>query len=110
MPLRSAEVSKHDVIRFWTAQPFDLRLPVVRGKTVGGNCDGCFLKSEAWIAAMARDMPDRAAWWEKHETASNHQFSDRYSRADMRRFIDKQGDFAFSEDGLLCQANDGECN
>jgi 3'-phosphoadenosine 5'-phosphosulfate sulfotransferase (PAPS reductase)/FAD synthetase len=108
-PLRTAGVSKHDVIRFWKQQPFDLRLPVVRGKTVGGNCDGCFLKSEAWIASMARDMPDRAAWWEDHEIARGHPFSDRYTRREMRNFMGRQGEFALSDEGALCQTDDGEC-
>ena len=35
-PLAHAGISKHDVASWWGAQPFDLRLPVVKGKTVGG--------------------------------------------------------------------------
>ena len=108
-PLRTADVTRHDVIRFWKRQMFDLRLQIVKGKTVGGNCDGCFLKSEAYLSALARDMPDRAAWWEQHETRHNHQFSDRYSRAQLRDFMERQGDWALSTEGALCQADDGEC-
>jgi 3'-phosphoadenosine 5'-phosphosulfate sulfotransferase (PAPS reductase)/FAD synthetase len=108
-PLRAAGVGKHDVHAFWRGQPFDLALPVVRGKTVGGNCDGCFLKSEAYLSALSRDMPLRHAWWEHHEHARMHQFSDRYSRRQLREFIERQGDFALSTDGVLCQKDDGEC-
>lgn len=109
-PLADDGISKHDVVAWWKLQPFDLRLPTVKGKTVGGNCDGCFLKSEAWIASFSRDYPERAAWWERHETQRNHQFSDRYSRAAMRKHMDRQGDFDLSNEGSLCQADDGECN
>ena len=109
-PLVDAGISKHDVVAWWKRQPFDLRLPVVKGKTVGGNCDGCFLKSEAWIASFARDYPERAAWWEGKEVASGHSFSDRYTRLAMRKYMDRQGDFDLSTDGALCQADDGECN
>lgn len=109
LPLRLAGVSKHDVVRFWMAQPFDLHLPVVRGKTVGGNCDGCFLKSEAEQAALARDMPSRHAWWERHECATGRTFSKRHSREELRRYVERQGDWVFDEEGALCQKDEGEC-
>jgi 3'-phosphoadenosine 5'-phosphosulfate sulfotransferase (PAPS reductase)/FAD synthetase len=67
MPLVTAGVSKGDVISWWKRQPFDLRLRAVRGNSVMGNCDGCFLKSEAHAAALARDHPERHAWWERME-------------------------------------------
>jgi hypothetical protein len=109
LPLRAAGVSKQDVAAFWRGQPFDLALPLVNGKTVGGNCDGCFLKSEAFLSALSRDMPLRHAWWEGHEARRNHQFSDRYSRRELRDFMERQGDWALSTEGALCQADDGEC-
>jgi 3'-phosphoadenosine 5'-phosphosulfate sulfotransferase (PAPS reductase)/FAD synthetase len=108
-PLRDAGVSKHDVARFWSVQPFDLRLPVVKGKTIGGNCDGCFLKSEAWQAAFARDYPERAAWWEDQEDFAGHGFSDRFTRRQIRQFNERQGSLALSVDGLHCQKDEGEC-
>lgn len=108
-PLRDARVSKRDVATFWQAQPFDLDLPLVNGKTVGGNCDGCFLKSEAFLSAVARDMPSRHGWWEHHEARTGRQFSDRYSRRELREFMERQGDWALSTKGVLCQADDGEC-
>lgn len=66
-PLVTAGVSKRDVAAFWRAQPFDLRLPNVKGNCWLGNCDGCFLKSEANVAAFTRDFPNRATWWEQQE-------------------------------------------
>ncbi len=122
-PLADAGVSRHDVAAFWAAQPFDLRLPNVKGNCWLGNCDGCFLKSEAHVAALAREFPERAAWWEAAEARvgamegskgrpkDNAQFSKRYSRAEMREFMERQGD-NFDQlvtVGALCQADGGEC-
>ena len=116
-PLATAGVSKADVAVFWAAMPYDLDLPNINGKCWLGNCDGCFLKSEASIASFARDYPDRAAWWERMEarasaltnSSSAAFFSKRYRRAEMRRFVERQGDWIFSDEGSLCQADDGEC-
>lgn len=120
-PLVAANVSRHDVATFWERQPFDLHLPNVGGNCWLGNCDGCFLKSEAHVAALTREHPERAAWWEAAEArvaametskgrpADNTQFSKRYSRRELREFLDRQGDMAFSVEGALCQADDGEC-
>lgn len=66
-PLAAAGVTKRDVAAFWRAQPFDLRLPNINGNCWLGNCDGCFLKSEANLSALARDYPNRHWWWEKCE-------------------------------------------
>ncbi|WP_126975589.1 phosphoadenosine phosphosulfate reductase domain-containing protein [Frigidibacter oleivorans] len=121
-PLATAGVSRHDVAEFWRAQPFDLRLPNVRGNCWLGNCDGCFLKSEAHVAALVRDFPDRAAWWERMEALATELsnaagmtpgrgawFSKRYTRAELREFIARQGDWAFETEGALCQASEGDC-
>lgn len=120
-PLAAAGVSKRDVSAFWSAQPFDLNLPNVGGRCSLGNCDGCFLKSEAHIAALIRDYPERASWWERAEArigaleaqkkrpADNAQFSRRYSRRGLREFIERQGDLILNTEGALCQADDGEC-
>lgn len=117
-PLNHAGVGKADVAAFWNRQPFDLRLPNVRGNCWLGNCDGCFLKSEASIGALAREYPERAAWWEGMEALASEltsgsaaTWSKRYTRAEMRDFMDRQGD-AFDtliEVGALCQADGGEC-
>lgn len=122
-PLAAAGVSRHDVAAFWRNQAFDLRLPNVGGNCWLGNCDGCFLKSEAHVASFAREFPERAAWWEdmerivgtmsvaKGRTMDDGRFSRRYTRAEMRDFMDRQGD-AFDtlvKVGALCQADEGEC-
>lgn len=125
-PLADAGVTKRDVSAFWQGQPFDLRLPNMNGTTPLGNCDGCFLKSERNLAALARDYPERHAWWEEMEVlasslsnakgmtpGSGAWFSKRYTRAGMRSFVQDQGDWLFSPEadagGVLCQADGGEC-
>lgn len=65
-PMASAGVTKRDVAAFWETQPFDLQLENVNGKTPGGNCVDCFLKSEAYIAGYHRDHPEDD-WSERME-------------------------------------------
>lgn len=117
-PLVDAGVAKHDVTAFWSRQPFDLRLLNVKGSTPQGNCDGCFLKSEANICGFARDYPERFAWWERMEAIAQQrkgvgpksaQFREEYTRADLRRQVERQGDMLLGTPGLLCQADAGEC-
>ena len=91
-------------------QPFDLRLPNINGRTPLGNCDGCFLKSEANQAMLARDYPDRHAWWERMEAITGGTFRPKYSKRELREFIEHQGDWVMdAQNGVLCQADDGEC-
>ena len=120
-PLADAGVSKHDVALFWRDQPFDLRLELVRGVTPRGNCDGCFLKSEASRAALIRDYPERAAWWEAAEarigSLPNHKrkraygawFDKRGSWFALSHFVKRHGNFDFDGTDLLCQRDEGEC-
>jgi len=116
-PLATAGVGRAQVSDFWKRQPFDLRLPNVKGNCWLGNCDGCFLKSEASVAAFTRDFPERAAWWERMEevatdltgSSSVAFFSKRYTRRSMRDYVQRQGDWALSTEGALCQKDDGEC-
>lgn len=116
-PLADAGVSRRDVSRFWSRQPFNLRLPDNDGRTQLGNCDGCFLKSEAARAALVRDYPERAQWWAEMETLARS-ISSRPAGARFREdgawaehidFVNRQGDWIFDEEGALCQASDGEC-
>lgn len=109
LPLRAAGVTKKHVIEFWRGQPFDLRLPVFRNKTIGGNCDGCFLKSEATLAALAREMPERHSWWEQQEKKIGHSFRKDQPRRELRQFVERQGDWIFNDQAFLCQKDQGEC-
>jgi 3'-phosphoadenosine 5'-phosphosulfate sulfotransferase (PAPS reductase)/FAD synthetase len=110
-PLHDAGISKHDVLRFWIAQPFDLRVPEGLG-----NCDGCFLKSEATLAALARNYPERHAWWENTEAkasalaaSGSARFRAEYTREQLRSYVERQGDWIFDDKDALCQADGGEC-
>lgn len=121
-PLADAGITKHDVALFWRGQDFDLALPIVNGKTPLGNCDGCFLKSEDAVATLARDHPERHAWWEDMETLAADLayakgetpgrgacFSKRYTRRAIRETVEKHGDWIFDAEGAFCQADDGDC-
>lgn len=116
-PLHAAGVTKRDVSAFWYAQPFDLRLSNVNGSTPLGNCDGCFLKSEANLAALAREHPERAAWWAEQERALAEQigkgggatFNSRRSYAEIIDMVARQGDWIFDDKEFLCQTDGGEC-
>ena len=115
-PMADAGVGKLDVMRFWQASPFDLQLVNRKGTTPLGNCDGCFLKSEHSVARLALDYPERHAWWERMESLASSltsgagaTFSKRYSRREMRDFMERQGDMQFDTEAVLCQKDDGEC-
>ncbi len=108
-PLCDAGATKHEVSMFWRGQPFGLRLPYLHNGNPFGNCDGCFLKSEADKAALIRDFPKRAEWWASHERAIGATWRDGMDLTALASFLDRQGSFAFSTEGMLCQAHDGEC-
>lgn len=64
LPLADAGVGVAEVMDFWAAQPFDLGLEVVNGRTPDGNCDDCFLKPPAVrLSNMKRSGPTRGIWW-----------------------------------------------
>lgn len=108
-PLCDAGATKDDVVTFWSRQPFGLRLPHIEHGNPFGNCDGCFLKSEAAKALLIRHHPERAAWWESHERERGATFRDKMELAKVREFVERQGDWIFDTEDALCQANDGEC-
>lgn len=114
-PLVAAGVTKRTVADFWRAQPFDLRLENVNGSTPYGNCDGCFLKSEATLARFCVEHRDRAAWWIKQENTIRDakgrggSFSKRFRYAELQDFMDRHGPGLLGDEAYLCQADDGEC-
>lgn len=99
-PLAAAGVTAADVGRFWEAQPFDLRLPNMNGKTMHGNCDLCFLKGAWQVFSLIREKPERASWWAHQETriqggaaGNGHLFrNDRMSYAAMLALSSDQGE------------------
>lgn len=103
-PLADAGADLQTVMEFWQAQPFDLR--VMSGL---GNCDGCFLKSEATLAAAWREQPDRMQWWADMEQRTGGAFHKTRTYAELGSFVSRQGDWIFDDTNFLCQADDGEC-
>lgn len=103
-PLAAAEMTVHDVNKFWSNNEFDLQ--VMKG---AGNCDGCFLKSEAQLAAMWREHPDRMQWWADLEIRIGSTFHKGRSYKELGDFVEKQGSFIFDDEAYLCQQNFGEC-
>ncbi len=106
------DVTKEMVNAFWRSMPFDLNV-----KQGLGNCDGCFLKSEATLAALARDHPERHSWWQDQEAAATAltksvggaRFREAYTRKELGEMVSRQGDWIFDTQDALCQSNHGEC-
>ena len=108
-PLAEAQKTKRDVEAFWMLQPFDLALPMFNGKTMKGNCDFCFLKSEATLALMAREHPELAQWWIDAEQRLDNRFERNRDMASLVEFVQRQQDWVFDEQDYFCQADGGEC-
>jgi len=114
-PLFDAQVTKHTITSFWESHPFDLNLFAKNGQTAKGNCDGCFLKSEATLAMMWREHPDRMRWWANMEDSQpirnnkKQVFNPTRTFSGLGDFVERQGDWIFDDEALLCQADDGEC-
>lgn len=64
--------------------------------------------TKADVAAEDRENP-QDTWADQMEQKYGGTFSKRYSIAQLRTFIEKQGDWVFETEGALCQASDGEC-
>lgn len=108
MPLCEAKITKQDVLEFWKNNDFDLKLPIINGETIGGNCDLCFLKSLPKILTLVAQKPERATWWAKQEEWAATQTNgdgnrfriDRPKYADIHKFVDRQGDMF--DDSIEC--------
>lgn len=108
-PLAEAKIGRRDVEAFWRAQPFDLQL-----KSYEGNCDLCFLKSEAKLKALIRENPGMDAWWQTQErvvttmraTKAGARFVTEYSYADLARQVAAQPHMF---DDLADDGNDPDC-
>lgn len=77
IPLADAGITVTHVGDFWDAQPFNLELPTVKGRTLAGNCDLCFLKPAAQVQSLIAEQPQRAVWWARQETTVASDFASR---------------------------------
>lgn len=103
-PLNDAKATVRDVSEFWMKRNFDLQ--VMKG---AGNCDGCFLKSEATLSALWREHPERMQWWSDMEKRTGGYFHKSRNYKQLGEFVNRQGDWIFNDEAFLCQSNDGEC-
>ena len=108
-PLVNNKVTLFDIETFWNKQNFKLNLPIVKGKTLMGNCDLCFLKSEAQLAMMMKQYPEKSKWWIDMELQTGKQFNRDRNLKEMNKFVNQQQDWVFDQQGYFCQANSGEC-
>ena len=60
LPLDDAGVTNPDVLTWWVEQPFQLRLPVINGETLHGNCESCCLKHWTKLVRIFREDPSKA--------------------------------------------------
>ena len=104
-PLVKANVTKQDVLQFWSNNFFDLKLPF---NGFYSNCDLCFMKPVAQVASMISEKPERAIWWATQEEIAKGRFSkDRPSYSQMMKFSKEQSDmFDSNEQGMSCFCGD----
>ncbi len=102
-PMFHARHTEEDVLAFWEAHPFDLRLPL--HGNMAGNCVGCFLKGRGKLEALMEEMPEYFDWWVEAEkstvtssTTGARFRSDRPSYAGMVAAVKSQG-LLFPRDG-----------
>lgn len=113
MPLYEAGISKQHVLDFWSNNSFDLKLPIIEGETIGGNCDLCFLKSMPKIISLVKQNPEKAIWWAKMEeigasytNGNGSVFSlNRPKYAEIHKYLDKQTEL-FSQESMECFCGD----
>jgi 3'-phosphoadenosine 5'-phosphosulfate sulfotransferase (PAPS reductase)/FAD synthetase len=115
MPLATDNISKFDVMNFWNAQPFDLKLPNLNGTTYHGNCDLCFLKKPNVLFSLILEKPERANWWiEMEDLIKNPHIKDgdvfrkdRPKYASMLQYSKSQQNlFDDGEEAIACYCGD----
>jgi len=113
-PLGENKVTAQMIDDFWAKKNFKLNLPVVRNKTMYGNCDGCFLKSEDQLAMLCKEFPEKFEWWldleNKHKHRGDYGFFNHDRKMHLLKDnVERQSDWVFDQQGYFCQANLGEC-
>lgn len=113
-PLAENKVTSEIINEFWKKQNFQLKLPVIKDKTIYGNCDGCFLKSEDQLALLCREFPEKYDWWldleNKHKDRGDYGFFNKARKlSSLKDNVDNQQDWVFEQEGYFCQKNLGEC-
>ncbi|WP_235591722.1 phosphoadenosine phosphosulfate reductase family protein [Pseudomonas syringae] len=117
MPLADAGVGVQQIGEFWKAQPFDLKLPTINGRTLEGNCDLCFIKGAKQVYSIIASDRSKAEWWARMERTATQSSAattdgalfrfDRPSYQQMLDYSDAQFDmFADHEEAIACFCGD----
>jgi 3'-phosphoadenosine 5'-phosphosulfate sulfotransferase (PAPS reductase)/FAD synthetase len=102
LPLAVAGIGKHEVLKFWAAQPFDLH-------TDNSNCDLCFEKPPARRRSLIAQRPGRAVWWIAKESEVGATFTkDGHTYAGLAQSAAAQMDFIGhdNEEAIACFCGD----
>lgn len=68
-PLYQMGITKANVLKYWSEQPWNLEIPEYLG-----NCDMCFLKSRVKLKRIIKEEPDRVKWWHEMEELTGASF------------------------------------
>lgn len=113
-PLFEDKTTIRDVQRFWKSdnmRTLDLRLPMLpNGKTIGGNCVGCFLKSEYEHMMLCKHEPERVKWLMDKEAKCGGTFKKGVSWKERMEYVAEQPALSDEiESELYCQSEYGSC-
>lgn len=110
-PLDDAAVDLKTVGEFWAKQNWDLDMPMLpTGKTICGNCVGCFMKSEAELAITLKRYPTMYATMEEMEKDMGHTFRPDISMTEFRKAVENDIHFDFNiEKEVYCTSELGSC-
>ena len=93
LPLVDWKITKSDVMKFWSEQPFDLGID-----DPYGNCDGCFLKGKGKLIKILSENPNALDWWIDIENKSGKTFKKDTSYEDLKRLAQEKKIDLFSDD------------
>lgn len=113
-PLFENKTTSRDVAKFWTngnMKSLDLELPILpNGKTLGGNCTGCFLKSEYERLMLCKHEPKEAQWYIEKEKQCGGTFKKGESWQKNMEFVNEQLSLSDEmEENLYCTSDYGSC-
>ena len=110
-PLFQSGVTSHDVGKFWQNKNYDLKLPMLaNGKTVGGNCVGCFLHAECDRAAVSREEPEKWQWLLEKEAQVGATFVKGVSAEELQKRANSDIVSEFGDDQVFCVTAYGGCH
>lgn len=110
-PLDDMKITAKHIGDFWRGRPDDLKLPMLpNGKTICGNCIGCFHKSEAELAMTIKRYPKQWEIMEGIESEMGHTFRKNKSLSQLRDDVTNDLSFDFNiEHENYCTTELGSC-